>query len=289
MSYNGGVWGLSVAAWAGGIYYNKALLAKVGSGPATTWEEFLTLCGKFKAMGITPYFGGGQPDVVVEALIGSHFKTAGLTDANIFDGKATFAEYWGPPLALYDKLYSSGLVPASMVGVSQTSGELQSEFANGKLATYGSGPWDEPTILADNPKLDFEMYPVPGATAASQRFWCGAPTEGWAINSKTKNLPGALKFLEFLASPEALKLYGSSSGQIITTNNVMTPVASQLSLCATAARASTYYYTGIAWPAPIADALGNDANAQFELLVAGKTTPAKLEAYLQSAVKQLQS
>ncbi|MGD0808608.1 MAG: extracellular solute-binding protein [Acidimicrobiales bacterium] len=288
MSYNGGVWGLSVAAWAGGIYYNKALLAKVGSGPATTWDEFLTLCSKFKAMGITPYFGGGQPDVVVEALIGSHFKTAGLTDANIFDGKATFAEYWGPPLALYDKLYSSGLVPASMVGVSQTSGELQSEFANGKLATYGSGPWDEPTILADNPKLDFEMYPVPGATAASQRFWCGAPTEGWAINSKTKNLPGALKFLEFLASPEALKLYGSSSGQIITTNNVMTPVAPQLSLCATAARASTYYYTGIAWPAPIADALGNDANAQFELLVAGKTTPAKLEAYLQSAVKQLQ-
>jgi len=66
-----------VAAWAGGIYYNKALLAKVGSAPASTWDEFLTLCGKFKAMGITPYFGGGQPDVVVEALIGSHFKTAG--------------------------------------------------------------------------------------------------------------------------------------------------------------------------------------------------------------------
>ena len=158
MSYNGGVWGLSVAAWAGGIYYNKALLAKVGSAPASTWDEFLTLCGKFKAMGITPYFGGGQPDVVVEALIGSHFKTAGLSDAAIFDGKATFAEYWGPPLALYDKLYSTGLVPPSMVGVSETSGELQSEFANGKLATYGSGPWDEPAILADNPKLDFEMY-----------------------------------------------------------------------------------------------------------------------------------
>ncbi len=68
----------------------------MGSAPASTWDEFLTLCGKFKAMGITPYFGGGQPDVVVEALIGSHFKTAGLSDAAIFDGKATFAEYWGP-------------------------------------------------------------------------------------------------------------------------------------------------------------------------------------------------
>ena len=288
MSYNGGVWGLSVAAGAGGIYYNKALLAKVGSAPASTWDEFLTLCGKFKAMGITPYFGGGQPDVVVEALIGSHFKTAGLSDAAIFYGKATFAEYWGPPLALYDKLYSTGLVPPSMVGVSETSGELQSEFANGKLATYGSGPWDEPAILADNPKLEFEMYPVPGATAASQSFWCGAPTEGWAINAKSKNLPGALKFLEFLASPAALKLYGSSSGQIITTTNVSTPVVPELNLCAKAARASNYYYTGIAWPAPIADALGNDANAQFELLVGGKITPAKLQANMQAALKQLQ-
>src|ERR1035441_6251891 len=60
MSFNNREWGLSVAAWAGGIYYNKALLAKVGSVPATTWDEFLTLCGKFKALGITPYFGGGM-------------------------------------------------------------------------------------------------------------------------------------------------------------------------------------------------------------------------------------
>jgi raffinose/stachyose/melibiose transport system substrate-binding protein len=132
------------------------------------------------------------------------------------------------------------------------------------------------------------MYPVPGATTASQSFWCGAPTEGWAINSKTKNLPGALKFLEFLASPAALKLYGSQSGQIITATNVMTPVTPELTLCAKAARASDYYYTGISWPAPIADALGNVANAQFELLIQGKVTPAQLEANMQAAVKQLQ-
>ncbi len=62
----------------------------------------------------------------------------------------------------------------------------------------------------------------------------------------------------------------------------------ELNLCAKAARASNYYYTGIAWPAPIADALGNDANAQFELLVGGKITPAKLQANMQAALKQLQ-
>jgi raffinose/stachyose/melibiose transport system substrate-binding protein len=287
MTFNGKVWGLSVAAWAGGIYYNKALLAKVGSGPASTWAEFLTLCGKFKAMGITPYFGGGEPDVAIEALIGSYYKAHGITDAGIFDGKSSFAKNWSVPLGMYDKLYSTGLVPASMIGVSAASGELLSEFANGKLATYGSGPWDSPGILADNPKLDFEMYPVPGPTA-SQSYWCGAPTEGWAVNAKSKNLPGALKFLAFLASPAALKLYGSQSGQIITTNNVVTPVAPELALCAKAARSSEYYYTGISWPAPIADALGNVANAQFELLIQGKVTPAQLEANMQAAVKQLQ-
>ena len=288
MSFNNKVWGLSVAAWAGGIYYNKALLAKVGSVPATTWDEFLTLCGKFKALGITPYFGGGMPDTVIEALIGSYFKAHGITDAGIFDGKSSFAKEWAVPLAAYDRLYSTKLVPASMVGVSAVSGELVSEFANGKLATYASGPWDSPGILADNPKLDFEMYPVPGLTAG-QSFWCGAPTEGWAINAKSKNLPGALKFLEFLATPAALKLYGSQSGQIITATNVMTPVAKEISLAAKAARSSEYYYTGISWPAPIADALGNVANAQFQLLIEGKVTPAQLAANMDAAVKRLQA
>ena len=131
-----------------------------------------------------------MPDVVIEALIGSYFKTHHMTDAAIFDGKSSFAKAWAVPLAAYDKLYSTGLVPASMVGVSAVSGELVSEFANGKLATYGSGPWDSPGILADNPKLNFEMYPVPGLSVG-QSFWCGAPTEGWAINAKSKNLPGA--------------------------------------------------------------------------------------------------
>jgi ABC-type glycerol-3-phosphate transport system substrate-binding protein len=132
------------------------------------------------------------------------------------------------------------------------------------------------------------MYPVPGLTAG-QSFWCGAPTEGWAVNAKSKNLPGALKFLEFLATPAALELYGSQSGQIITATNVMTPVAKELTLAAKAARSSEYYYTGISWPAPIADALGNVANAQFQLLIEGKITPAQLEANMGAAVKRLQA
>ena len=69
----------------------------------------------------------------------------------------------------------------------------------------------------------------------------------------------------------------------------MTPVAKELTLAAKAARSSEYYYTGISWPPAIADALGNDANAQFQLLIEGKITPAQLEANMDAAVKHLQA
>ena len=55
-SVDGKVYAMGVSTWTNAWVYNKDLLKKVGydSIPAT-WDEFLTMCGKLKAAGITPY------------------------------------------------------------------------------------------------------------------------------------------------------------------------------------------------------------------------------------------
>ena len=110
-----GEFGLSMASWGAGIMYNKDLLAKVGATePPPTWDEFLGLCRKLKAAGITPY---------LESLDGMPIMLAGVPrrpqrrhrhgmDAKIFGGSATFAADWTEPLTQYNRIFTEGLVTA---------------------------------------------------------------------------------------------------------------------------------------------------------------------------------
>jgi len=151
---------------------------------------------------------------VVEALIGSHFKTAGLSDAAIFDGKATFAEYWGPRSPCTTSC-TRRVVPPSMVGVSETSGELQSEFANGKLATYGRAhgtnlpSW--PTTRSWSSRCT--LYPGYGSEPIVL-VW--RADRGLGDQREIQEPPRGVKVPGIPRQPRCPELYGSSSGQIIT-------------------------------------------------------------------------
>ena len=188
MSDSGKVYGFSPASWASGPIWNLELLDKVGGSPPATWDEFLEVGHKLKALGVTPYSDAAQLGTILEGLLGSYFKAQGLlaqgtvlgieADNRIFSGQSTFAAEWLTPLTMYSQLYTEGLVPSSVVSL--TGAEFDSELANGQLGALGSGPWDVTSVLQDNPKAALKMLPVPGAQA-EQDFWCGAPNQGWAI------------------------------------------------------------------------------------------------------------
>ena len=294
MSKGDKVYGFSPASWAAGIIWNMALLDKVGGVPPATWDDFLELCAKLKALKVVPYTDAAQIGAALEGLLGSYFKTKGLlapgqvlgieADNKIFSGQSTFSKEWLVPLTLYNELYTRGLVPSSVVAL--TGSEVDSELADGQLAGLGSGPWDVATVQKENPKLAMRMLPVPGVKAG-QEFWCGAPNQGWAVHSKSKVTDAALAFIDFLASPEGLKVYNENSGDIITTTNYASPVPSSLTECAAAARDSNYYFTGISWPTQYSNAMGTEAIAEIELMIQGKLTPARVLAAMDKEVHSL--
>jgi raffinose/stachyose/melibiose transport system substrate-binding protein len=294
MSSGDKVYGFSPASWSSGAIWNLRLLDKVGGTPPATWADFLEMCAKLKKLGVVPYTDAAQVGTGLEALIGSYWRTQGLLapgqvlgvkgDQLIFSGKSTFAKEWAVPLAEYNQLYSAGLVPSSVVAL--TGAEVDSQLANGQLAALGSGPWDVAAVQLENPKLAMKMLPIPGAKAGED-FWCGAPNEGWAVYSKSKVIDAALEFIDFLASPEGLKIYAKNSGDIITTTNYASPVPSSLTECAVAARSSNYYFTGISWPNAYSQAMGTVAIADIEIMIQGKMNPGQVLRAMDAEVKRL--
>jgi ABC-type glycerol-3-phosphate transport system substrate-binding protein len=187
---------------------------------------------------------------------------------------------------MYNRLYTEGLVPSSVVSL--TGAEFDSQLANGQLGALGSGPWDVTSVLQDNPKVPLKMLPVPGAKAGED-FWCGAPNQGWAVHSGSKNTDAAVAFVNWLATPQALESYAKLSGDIITTTNYESPVSSTLTETATAARASDYYFTGISWPTKYSQLLGDTAIAQVNLMIQAKATPQQVLTAMDAEVQKLRS
>ncbi|MGD0557862.1 MAG: extracellular solute-binding protein [Streptosporangiaceae bacterium] len=296
MSDGDKVYGFSPASWASGPIWNLQLLDKVGGTPPATWDEFIEIGHKLKGLGVTPYSDASQLGTILEGLLGSYFTVQGLlapghvlgieADSKIFSGQSTFAEEWLTPLEMYNQLYTEGLIPSSVVSL--TDAEFDSELANGQLGALGSGPWDVSTAQQDNPKVPLKMLPVPGAKAG-QEFWCGAPNQGWAIYSKSSNLDAATAFVNWLATPEALQNYAKLSGDIITTTNYESAVPSSLTETAEAARSSNYYFTGISWPTKYSEQLGDVAIAEVNLMIQGKASPQQVLAAMDTEVQKLRS
>jgi len=285
---DGKAYGLSLASWGGGILYNKALTDKVGMTAAPrSWDEFLALCKKLKDAGITPYYDGVQSGNLMPlyALIGLEFsKEGGNVDQQIFSGKDTFEKEWTGPLSLYAKLYDGGLISKDSLGLSDD--QIVNEFATGKVAMMGAGPWNLGTIRGINPKIDMNFMAVPGATSG-ETFLTGAPSPGYAINAATPNLPAAEKFLAFLATPKAVELYHKSSGAITTTSDYKPDLDPALSAIFAGIEAKQIYLPMTAWP-KAQDALHTEMVAKIQDMVAGNIKPVDVAKALDSKLADSQ-
>jgi raffinose/stachyose/melibiose transport system substrate-binding protein len=287
MTVDGKVYGLSISSWSGGVMYNKALLAKAGATSLPdSWDGFLALCRKLKDKGITPYYDSAHDGnfMPLSGLLGGYFADQGhFPDADIFAGKTTFADTWTEPLVAYCKLYTEGLVPKSVLGL--TSDQVVSEFANGRVAMIGAGTWNVPTVQQSAPHLSFDVGAVPGIKKGTT-YWTGAASPGFAINPKAKNPEAALKFLQFMASPAAVKAYGKSSGAITTTSDYTPSIPKGLTNQAQGARSGRIYLPVANWERHPSE-LSQEFNTQMQHMIQGSVKPKDIPAALDKKLKQL--
>lgn len=282
---DGRSYGASISSWGGGIMYNKKLLAKAGVKEfPKSWDEFLTLCTKLEQQGVKyPFLESVQAmPIVVAAFVGAeNAASGGNLDKQIFDGSSTFAATWPEPLKRWNELYSKGLAPEDVVGL--TSDQIRDEFVSGRAAMIPAGPWEVSPIKKANPDLAFEMAPVPGMRD-SQPYLAGAASPGLAINAKAKNPEAARKFIAFYTDAKTVAMYNKATNAITTTTDYKPVIDKSLNPIVDQVRAGQIYLPQIAWQR-CQDALNLEATAQLQQVVQGKTNPGDAAAALDTKLK----
>ena len=282
---DGRSYGASISSWGGGIMYNKELLAKAGVKEfPTSWDEFEALCTKLKEQGVKyPFLESVQAmPIVVAAFVGAESAASGGNlDKQIFDGSSTFEATWTAPVTRWSELYTQGLAPKDVVGL--TGDQVRDEFTSGRAAMIPAGPWEVSPIKKANPDLDFEMALVPGMSGP-QPYLAGAASPGLAINAKAKNPEAAKKFLAFYTDAKSVALYNKATDAITTTTDFTPVIDTSLTPIVEPVRAGQIYLPQIAWQR-CQDALNLEATAQLQQVVQGKTSPGDAAAALDAKLK----
>ena len=226
LTKDGKLYGQSISSWAAGVAYNKDLLKQVGYDEVPgTWDEFLTLCKKLKAAGISPYI---EPlaegnDRIPDSFMGAILAKKGIDVTTLADTNTPGTNELDAVKA-WMRIYDEGYADRNAVGVS--GDDAKTQFANGQVAMFVTGAWDFPTF--EQAGFDWGFARIPALDKDHEQYAQGSPSPGLAIYSKLSGdkLKAAEKFLTFMVSDWALK-QRSKNGDGITVEGFSSNVAEQ--------------------------------------------------------------
>jgi multiple sugar transport system substrate-binding protein len=211
-----------------GLFYRKSAFQEWGVQPATTWEEFITLCKTLKAKGVapitmgtgsTPWTASGWFDYLNLRINGADFPRELLAGKHAFDD---------PKVKTVMDHYAQVVPYIDPKGRSYSWQDAVTPLVAKKAGMYLVGAF----ITSSAPKdavddIDFFRFPVidPSVPLAEE-----APTDGFFASAKTRNAAGAKDLLAYLASPASQQQFIelSKSSNLPTSTEVDTSKFSPL-------------------------------------------------------------
>lgn len=201
---DGAFYGLPLSIDTLSLYINTNLLNNVGVQTPTSWDELestareLTIVEEGKivrsgvAMGTYDNIAHAS-DLIALLFLQNGAKVEDVSEENIESAVSALQFYTrfsdGSEVAVWDQGMENSKIA----------------FSGEKLAMYFGYSWDIFEIKAFNPKLVFEVHPVPelfGTNSTIASYWA----EG--ISNKSKNPEAAFKFLKFMGKNETIqKIY----------------------------------------------------------------------------------
>jgi multiple sugar transport system substrate-binding protein len=205
LTFGGKVVGLSDNWDTQVMYYNKTLFDKAGveyPNESWTWDQFKETAGKLtsgegtnKVFGAVynPWFAPVYDQIW--SYGGEVFSQDGKT-CQLASPESVAAHEW--IVDLFDKGYSPSPAQIDQLGQDQ----LQLFLAGRAAMSIGGGRWDA-FSLKDVKRFDWAVAPLPTGPAGRANFFHLAM---FAVAANSKNQTGAWKFLQYMLSPEGMKL-----------------------------------------------------------------------------------
>lgn len=200
-----------------GIIYNKKIFAQYGLTPPTTFPELQAVAATLKKNGVTPFAGllkanwsiGHFVSLVHTSLLGAKGGNEAILKfiADMNTGTTSF----GKDVAITDVTSIIDWYKSNMDSnaTEMDWNEQQAAFAQEKAAMMVQGLWSYGAAITTNPDLDCGFVPFPvTANAADTKFFADVDsTFAVSAQSTPEKQAAAKKFLEWLASPAAVKMW----------------------------------------------------------------------------------
>ncbi|WP_328974410.1 ABC transporter substrate-binding protein [Streptomyces canus] len=261
-----------------GAVYNQQAMDKAGLTPPDTWTKLLAFCRAAKAKGTPAFALGNQDNWVTQLVLYALVSTTVYGPDRDFDqkmqsGRVTFEKSpWTTALDKYLTMEKTGCFQKNPLGTNYEAS--QGLAATGKTLGIVQGNWVIALLKGKNPQGTFTFKALPATDEPSTTLIPAAAGAGYGVNAKAKNGQLALKFVNFVMSPQGMNLFVKKQGGLPSlpdTGFAVDPSLTELSTFIKASRT-----------VPFMDQLWPNAKVQQTMLsglqeiFSGQSTPDKL-------------
>lgn len=203
----------TVTAFGG--WYNTDAVAEAGLSVPTTWDEVLQFCADARDAGKSAYALGAQTLNANQNILYSLVPSLVYGQDPDFDeqlaaGETSFAENegWVEAMEKMQEMSDSGCFQDSVTGTSADQAN-QAAARGDSLATVAIGY--TLSALADAaPDVTWEFQALPATADAEDTLLAASSAGGAAVNADAANKERAIEFVDYLASPEVMKIYNDA-------------------------------------------------------------------------------
>jgi raffinose/stachyose/melibiose transport system substrate-binding protein len=216
VTYNGKLYALPMDFAGIGIIYNKDIFAKYKLKAPTTYLELQKAAATLKKNGVTPFAGllkanwsvGHFIEMLHSSMLGAKTGNAGIfkfVDA-MNKGETTFDK--NVDMAGIFKIMDWYKANMADNATEMDWNEQQAAYIKGDAAMMVQGLWSLPNAK-DNPTLKSGFVPFPWSNkAADNKFFADVDsTFTVSAQSSPEKQAAALKFINWLSSPAAIKIW----------------------------------------------------------------------------------
>jgi len=265
LSLDGRIYGIPMNVSVCGFYYKKSLWEELGFTEPKTWDDFLNICGKFKAQGIAPISTGIRHEKWVTGAWFDYFnmRINGLswylkllrleesyTDPKVYKVMETWKDlvdkgYFIKDFGAYDRTESYMFVVKGDAGT----------FLGGNYEIY---------VFPEEEQAGVFQFPIINPSVGTYEQYYG---DLWVITQRAPHPDEAEMLLDFLASEEAQELLyrlyptGIPAHKQVPKELYMTPRIQKMLNWAEKADGTMNFYDRDTYP-PMYDK-GYDAFAEF--------------------------
>lgn len=170
------LYGLPSYLWVGVLYCNEELFSQYNLEIPTTYDEFVEVCKRFKAQGVTPlavgmkdkWTGAQFTNAYIEQMAGAQTAAKMTQGTQSIDNEAVVK---AAQLTL--DLVDAGAFPDGTLGL--TRDEVEADFTQGKIPMEFMGTWLSATLegTAVDGKVKAVKFPLAEGTVDENQYFGG--------------------------------------------------------------------------------------------------------------------